>query len=539
MMAEKAWTHIIVGAGAAGCVLACRLSENSDFRVLLIEAGGSGAFDPTLKVPMMTAVLLRGQRHVWQYLTENEAGLNNQKISLPRGKVLGGSTAINGMVYARGLGMDYDLWAQSGLADWSWSKVRPYFLKSESYNGQKTGDLHNRSGRLTVSDRPKPLSPLVDAFVEAGVAAGYPRCADFNHPDAEGFGYYNFTIRNGHRESAASAFLKSAMARDNLDIETGCEVKKIVFDGQKATALEVVKAGKTKQLRSEQEIILCAGAIGSPSILMRSGIGQADELAAAGITTLVDRPEVGKNLHDHVLIRVSYAAPQEVTLHGLTRADKAAAAFLQAWLFGSGPMTVFPLEAGAYIKTQGQDNPTIQSHFLPALSTATMRFNPFKNSANNQPGFMANASVMRPVSRGSIKLTGQALSDPCQIRVNYLADERDIDPLIEATEILRDVFSQKVFDPYRREELAPGPQIRTRSALSDWIRQNAGTVHHLCGSCRMGVDADAVVDAELRVQGVEGLRVADASVFPSIPSANTAAPTIMVAEKAADYILGR
>lgn len=539
MMAEKAWTHIIVGAGAAGCVLACRLSENSDFRVLLIEAGGSGAFDPTLKVPMMTAVLLRGQRHVWQYLTENEAGLNNQKISLPRGKVLGGSTAINGMVYARGLGMDYDLWAQSGLADWSWSKVRPYFLKSESYNGQKTGDLHNRSGRLTVSDRPKPLSPLVDAFVEAGVAAGYPRCADFNHPDAEGFGYYDFTIRNGHRESAASAFLKSAMARDNLDIETGCEVKKIVFDGQKATALEVVKAGKTKQLRSEQEIILCAGAIGSPSILMRSGIGQADELAAAGITTLVDRPEVGKNLHDHVLIRVSYAAPQEVTLHGLTRADKAAAAFLQAWLFGSGPMTVFPLEAGAYIKTQGQDNPTIQSHFLPALSTATMRFNPFKNSANNQPGFMANASVMRPVSRGSIKLTGQALSDPCQIRVNYLADERDIDPLIEATEILRDVFSQKVFDPYRREELAPGPQIRTRSALSDWIRQNAGTVHHLCGSCRMGVDADAVVDAELRVQGVEGLRVADASVFPSIPSANTAAPTIMVAEKAADYILGR
>lgn len=539
MMAEKAWTHIIVGAGAAGCVLACRLSENRDFRVLLIEAGGSGAFDPTLKVPMMTAVLLRGQRHVWQYLTENEAGLNNQKISLPRGKVLGGSTAINGMVYARGLGMDYDLWAQSGLADWSWSKVRPYFLKSESYTGQKTGDLHNRSGRLTVSDRPKPLSPLVDAFVEAGVAAGYPRCADFNHPDAEGFGYYDFTIRNGHRESAASAFLKSAMARDNLDIETGCEVKKIVFDGQKATALEVVKAGKTKQLRSEQEIILCAGAIGSPSILMRSGIGQADELAAAGITTLVNRPEVGKNLHDHVLIRVSYAAPQEVTLHGLTRADKAAAAFLQAWLFGSGPMTVFPLEAGAYIKTQGQDNPTIQSHFLPALSTATMRFNPFKNSANNQPGFMANASVMRPVSRGSIKLTGQALSDPCHIRVNYLADERDIDPLIEATEILRDVFSQKVFDPYRREELAPGPQIRTRSALSDWIRQNAGTVHHLCGSCRMGVDADAVVDAELRVQGVEGLRVADASVFPSIPSANTAAPTIMVAEKAADYILGR
>lgn len=538
-MAEKAWTHIIVGAGAAGCVLAHRLSENRDLRVLLIEAGGSGALDPTLKVPMMTAVLLRGQRHVWQYLTENEAGLNNQKISLPRGKVLGGSTAINGMVYARGLGMDYDLWAQSGLSDWSWSKVRPYFLRSESYSGQKTGELHNRTGLLTVSDRPKPLSPLVDAFVEAGVAAGYPRCADFNHPDAEGFGYYNFTIRNGHRESAASAFLNSAMARGNLDIETGCEVTKLVFDGTRASAVEVVKAGKTHLLRAEGEIILCAGAIGSPAILMRSGIGQSDELEAAGIKTFVERPDVGKNLHDHVLVRVSYAAPQEVTLHGLTRADKAAAAFLQAWLFGKGPMTVFPLEAGAYIKTQGQDNPTIQSHFLPALSTATMRFNPFKNSADNRPGFMANASVMRPVSRGSIQLTGQALSDPCKIRVNYLADERDIDPLIEATEILRDVFSQKIFDPYRREELGPGPQIRTRKAITEWIRQTAGTVHHLCGSCRMGVDTEAVVDAELRVQGVTGLRVADASVFPSIPSANTAAPAIMVAEKAADYILGK
>lgn len=536
-MAEKAWTHIIVGAGAAGCVLAHRLSKNKDMRVLLIEAGGSGALDPTLKVPMMTAVLLRGRRHVWQYLTAQEAGLNNQKIALPRGKVLGGSTAINGMVYARGLGMDYDLWAQSGLADWSWSKVRSHFLKSEAYSGQKTSELHNRSGLLTVSDRPKPLSPLVDAFVEAGIAAGYPRCADFNDPDAEGFGYYDFTIRNGRRESAASAFLKSAMARDNLDIETGCEVKRVIFEGQKATAIEVVKAGKIQQLRAEQEIILCAGAIGSPAILMRSGIGKSDELAAAGIKTFLDRPEVGKNLHDHVLIRVSYAAPQEVTLHGLTRADKAAAAFLQAWLFGTGPMTVFPLEAGAYIKTQGEDNPTIQSHFLPALSTATMRFNPLKKSANNRPGFMANASVMRPVSRGHIKLTGPNLSDPCHIQVNYLADERDIEPLIEATEILRDVFAQKVFDPYRREELAPGPQIRTRSAVSDWIRQSAGTVHHLCGSCRMGADPEAVVDAELRVQGVAGLRVADASVFPSIPSANTAAPAMMVAEKAADYIL--
>jgi len=536
-MAQKGWTHIIVGAGAAGCVLAHRLSENRDFNVLLIEAGGSGAMDPTLKVPMMTAVLLRGKRHVWQYLSDEEAGLEKRRISLPRGKVLGGSTAINGMVYARGLGIDYDQWAQSGLADWSWSKVRPSFLKSEIYCGKNNSELHNQTGLLTVSDRQKPLSPLVDAFVEAGISAGYPRCMDFNHPDAEGFGFYDFTIRNGHRESAATAFLKSALNRKNLQIQTGCEVNKIIFDQYKATAIEVLLSGEKKRFHAEQEIILCAGAIGSPSILLRSGIGPAQELEEARVKPILDLPEVGKNLHDHVLIRVSYGAPQEVTLHGLTRADKAAAAFLQAWFFGTGPMTVFPLEAGAYIRTNGSDIPTIQSHFLPALSTATMRFNPFRNSANNQPGFMANASVMRPVSRGFIRLTGPEPTDLPKICVNYLEDDRDIYQLIEATEILRDVFAQKPFDAYRKEELSPGKEIRTKNALSSWIRQNASTVHHLCGSCRMGVDKNTVVDCELRVQGVEGLRIADASIFPSIPSANTAAPTMMVAEKAADYIL--
>jgi choline dehydrogenase len=270
---------------------------------------------------------------------------------------------------------------------------------------------------------------------------------------------------------------------------------------------------------------------------LRSGIGPAQELEEVGVKPIIDLPEVGKNLHDHVLIRVSYGAPQEVTLHGLTRADKAAGAFLKAWLFGTGPMTVFPLEAGAYIRTKGDDIPTIQSHFLPALSTATMRFNPFRKSANNQPGFMANASVMRPVSRGFIRLTGSKPTDPLKICVNYLEDDRDLFQLIAAIEILRDVFAQKQFNAYRKEELSPGHEIRTKNALSSWIRQNASTVHHLCGSCRMGVDKNAVVESVLRVQGVEGLRIADASVFPSIPSANTAAPTMMVAEKAADYIL--
>ena len=536
-MVEKDWTHIIIGAGAAGCVLAYRLAKNSDFNVLLIEAGGTGSMDPTLSVPMMTTILLRGNRHVWQYLTDEESGLENRKISLPRGKVLGGSTAINGMVYARGLGIDYDTWAQSGLTDWSWSNVQPYFLKSERYCGKNPGELHGKTGSLAVSSRQNSLSPLVEAFVEAGIGAGYPRCLDFNEPNAEGFGYYDFTIRKGRRESAASAFLNSTPKLKNLHIKTGCEVKRIVFKSQRAKSVEVVQSGNTKYFTAEQEIVLCAGAIGTPSILLRSGVGNSDELKSVNIKTFFHAPEVGKNLHDHVLVRVGYGAPEEVTLHKLTRVDRAAFAFFQAWLFGLGPMTVFPLEAGAYIRTKGEDIPTIQSHFMPALSSATLRFNPFQSLENNKPGFMANASVMRPFSRGFIKVTGPELRSPLKIRLNYLSDERDIEHLLEATEILRDVFSQRQFDSFRKEELSPGKEIKTRKSISTWIRQSASTVHHLCGSCRMGVDENAVVNAELQVRGIDGLRIADASIFPSIPSANTAAPTIMVAEKAAEYML--
>ena len=246
---------------------------------------------------------------------------------------------------------------------------------------------------------------------------------------------------------------------------------------------------------------------------------------------------MGQNLHDHVLVRVSHKAPEDVTLHNLTRVDKASVAFMKSWLFGKGPMTVFPLEAGAFIRTEGEEFPSIQSHFLPALSTATLRFNPFKKDIDNISGFMANASVMRPLSRGFIKITGSSLKDPLQISVNYLKDERDLSKLIEATEILRDVFSQKQFHKYRQEELSPGKNIKTRSELAEWVRENAGTVHHLCGSCRMGVDTKSVVNAELQVRGVIGLRIADASVFPSITSGNTAAPSMMIGAKAAELLI--
>ena len=534
-MTKGSWTHIVVGAGAAGCALAARLADCADFNVLLIEAGGKGR-DPALSVPMMTAVLMQGRRHVWRYATAAEEGLAGRSVELPRGRVLGGSTAINGMVYVRGLPGDYDLWAQQGMPGWSWDAVKPLFLRSEGFRGPgDAGGDHGLDGPLAVSRRATPVSPLAEAYVEAGIAAGHPACTDFNGPAPEGFGFYHFTIRNGRRESAAHAFL--GRERDNLTLRTGGEVSRLQIRDGRAVGVVLAVNGREEVVETEGEVILSAGAIGSPLLLQRSGIGAADTLEALGIAPVADVPEVGENLHDHVLVRVSHAATEDATLHRLTRIDRAATAFLRAWAFGTGPMNVFPLEAGAYLKGAGADVPNIQSHFLPALTSATVRFNPFAAPANAGPGFMANASVMRPYSRGTVRITSANPAAAPDIRVNYLTDPRDLDTLVDAVGLLREVFAQMPFDRYRGVELTPGPDVKTRAEIAAWARETASTVHHLSGSCRMGADENAVVDPELRVRGVHGLRVADASIFPSIPSTNTAAPSIMVGEKAADLIL--
>ena len=389
-----------------------------------------------------------------------------------------------------------------------------------------------------MSRREQPVSPLASAFVDAGVEAGYSRTTDFNTDDPDGFGFYHFANRDGYRETTATAFINPILKRENLTVLTGYEVARVLFRKGAARGIELVRGRKMEIVETEGEIALCCGAIGSPALLMRSGVGPAEHLSEHGIETVCNSPEVGANLQDHTLIRVTHETREEVSLYRLARFDRAVVAFLKAWAYGRGPMNVFPLEAGAYYRTGDSDSPNVQSHFMPAFGSDTIRLNPFSRpTAGVGPGFMANASIMRPHSRGRIRLRGAGVGDPLDIRVNYLADPRDAEVLVDAVGVLRDVFSQKAFDAYRGAEVSPGPDIKNRIELLNWVRETANTVHHLCGSCRMGTRETDVLDPELRVRGVSKLRVADASVFPSITSTNTAAPTMMIGERAADLLL--
>jgi choline dehydrogenase len=538
-MAEtRSYDHVVIGAGSAGCVLANRLSADPGTSVLLLEAGSKDR-NPLFRLPMLMGKLMHSGLYNWHYHTEPEPHLNGRRIYWPRGKALGGSSTINGMIYVRGNRHDYDRWAQMGLSGWSYDEVLPAFRRSESHV-ERADEFHGREGELTVC-RARGRNPLFDVFVRAGVEAGHPANDDFNGAEQEGFGRYDFTIRDGKRWSTSRAFLHPALRRRNLTVLTGALTHRLLVEGGRATGVEFSRGRTVHRVSVGREVVLCAGTVNSPQVLLLSGIGPADEIRRHGIAVAHDLPGVGRNMQDHVDCVLSYECPQPVSLYGDLRIDRLALSILQAALFGTGVATTFPYEGGAFMKSRpGLAAPDIQAHFMPALEkTANLHWpNPFKAAAAANHGFSIRVGPVNPESRGTITLRSADPAAPPLIQANYLATEFDRRTMYAAIRLMREVIAQPAFAAYRGKELAPGAERRSDAELLDWLRASALTTLHPVGTCRMGVNDDAVVDARLRVRGLDGLRVADASIMPIIASGNTNAPTIMIAERAASFITG-
>ncbi|RST87685.1 choline dehydrogenase [Aquibium carbonis] len=541
MTKAATYDYIIVGAGSAGCVLANRLSADPANRVLLLEAGGRDR-NPLFRLPMLMGKLFQSGIYNWHYHTEPEAHLGGRSLYWPRGKALGGSSTINGMIYVRGNRHDYDRWAQLGLPGWSYEEVLPAFRRSEGHI-QRQDEFHGGSGELTVC-RARSKSMLHDVFVEAGTQAGHPANDDFNGAEQEGVGKFDFTIKDGKRWSTSFAFLRPVLARPNLTVETEAMTQRVLIENGRAAGVRFVQGGVVREVRAEREVVLAAGTVNSPQLLMLSGIGPADELAAHGIDVAHDLPGVGKNLQDHVDCVMSWECRQPVTLYGDLRADKLVWSVAQGMLFGTGIVTTFPYEAGAFLKSRPDlVAPDIQLHFMPALEkTANLHFpNPFRRrqAVEANHGFTLRVGPVNPESRGEITLRSADPADKPRIVANYLQSEFDLRTMISGIRMTREIIAQEAFAPYRGRELAPGPDRLDDGELEAWLRATAMTTFHPVGTCKMGIDPMAVVDARLEVHGIEGLRVADASIMPVISSGNTNAPAIMIGERASDFILGK
>ena len=531
---DETYDYIVIGSGSAGSVVASRLSETSTSRVLVIEAGGRD-WMPLYKVPLMAGTLFRYKYNNWWYQTLPEPNLKERQIRWPRGKVLGGSNQINGMVYTRGHRLDYDIWQQMGCLGWGYDDILPFFKKSENFIGPNS-TYHGKEGPLTV--RPHGIeNPLYDAFIESGVKAGFVRSKDFNEPNREGFGRYHFTIKNGQRWSSASAFLKPAMDRSNLTVKTKCQVMRILFDGKKAIGVTVNYKNNRVNIGAEREIILCGGAIGSPQLLLLSGVGPKKDLEELDIPIVENLPGVGKNLHDHLVARMQYTLKENIDLYDQLRLDKAAIHVIKALLFGRGLGTSFPLEGGCFIKTSPNlDAPDIQCNFVPALVPKS--YLPFSTPAfGHKHGFYNGVHQTQPESRGSIKLRStNPLAHPL-IFANYLATENDKLTMRNGVKLMREVFNQGPIAALIKSELQPGPDVLSDQQLDQWISQVGDTVYHPVGTCKMGIDEMAVVDPNLKIYGLENIRVADASIMPIINGSNTNAPTIMIGEKCSEMII--
>jgi choline dehydrogenase len=531
------YDYIIVGAGSAGCVLADRLTANGRHRVLVLEAGGSDRRF-WLQVPIGYGKSFYDRKVNWMYRTEPDEGLAGRRGYWPRGKVLGGSSSINAMVFIRGHPADFDAWADAGNPGWGWRDVLPYFKKMEDYGGG-ADECRGTGGPLRVTDVSADLHPLCEVFLQAGQEAGHPRCRDFNGPTLEGVGYYQITTRGGRRESAARAFLQPAMHRSNLRVETDAHVTRILFEGRRGAGVAYLQEGSSKTARAGREIIVSAGAVNSPMLLQASGVGPVDLLQSHGIEVVCGSPQVGLNLQDHLCIDYLYRSRVPTLNQQLRPWWGKLRAGLQYVSQRRGPLSLSVNQAGGFVRSRPEaPRPDIQLYFSPVSYT---RAPPGKRplmSPDPYPGFLLSAQPCRPKSRGHLHIrSADGLGNP-RIVPNSLSDLEDLEEMIEGARFLRKLASTPALSGVIESETTPGPSVQAREDIIEDIRQRASTVFHPVGTCRMGPDAaNAVVDARLRVHGVEGLRVIDASVFPSITSGNTNAPVLMVAEKGADMVL--